>query len=436
MKQSSFPTKFSLILMLLVFMCGCNSKSQLSPATALEPSPTIVYTDTPIPTDTTRPSVTPSPIPTDTPTVTLTPTETLTPTPSPTPLGGGSGYLMMFENLNVVKVSLHEKSDIETIVASEKITSEFGIKDISSQWTGDISLQGNIAAFWNCSTYWCDTERGLFYLFTTDFKHKTSFELPGYPYFLGWSADQDRLLAYIGSTMANDVYLIKTGDAGFGEMIRLGQFYFATWSADKQTIFAQRGGTVYEFDKDGQELRKLPCLDADACMYAPSPDGKRFASPPREIFYGLSAPKITIFNQDFTEKKILPLIESVYAGLFLRAAWLPDNLHVLLFGTSYGQFNRRYWRMDALETMNVETGEEKAIKLDLPDDFEAFMPCDLSPDGSYLIYLGHGGRIKEQGRILLTHSYAVLVPITSDHPTIERITTTIDVRDSCPTWIR
>jgi hypothetical protein len=230
-------------------------------------TPAASPTNTPLPTEP----------PTATPTVTLTPTETKTPTPAPTPLGGGSGNLMMMVNINVINVPLDTPSNYEIIVSSDDIKSELNIKQFNSLRTDNISPAGDIVALWNCSYDPCDTERGPIYLFTTDFKNKATIEVPGYPYFQGWSANQDRLLYYLGGTMADDYYLVKTEATGFGDVIPLGRMADVVWAPDRQTLYSQKGNKVSQIDKDGKELQTWTCDFSNSCIAAPSPDGKRFA---------------------------------------------------------------------------------------------------------------------------------------------------------------
>jgi len=347
-------------------------------------------------------------------------------------LGGGSGYLMMMVSVNLVKVPLADKSDFELVLSYDEISSELGYGELSSTFTDAVSPRGDMVAFWNCSTLLCDTERGVLYLFTTDWKQKASLDVPGEPSFLGWSDNQDRLLYYLGSTMADDYYLVKTEKSGFGEVIPLGRLTAMTWSPDRKTLYAQKGSKVSQLDKNGVELQTWTCIFDNACMAAPSPDGKRFAGIQKFVASGTGNPTITISNADFSDKKTVFISED--KALILGITWLPDNQHLVVFGESYRQRLRRFLRWDYLSVINVETGEERRITLDVPEESEDFLPCGLSPDGTQLVYRGLENRIKEQGRIYFANRFARVFPIASNHPVLERMTE-FDAVESCPTWV-
>jgi len=386
-------------------------------------------TSTPNPTDTPQSTETP----TLTPTFTLTPTETQTRTPTPTALGGGSGLIRMFISVNLIELPMEDPTDFNLVISSDQIASEFNIASFSTSRTDYISPQGTLAAFWNCATEYCDTKRGNMYLFTTDFKKKASIDVAGFPNFLGLSADQDRLLYYLGSTMSDDYYLVKTKDPGFGELIPLGRMTHLTWAADGKTLYAQKGSTVYQLDKDGKELKTYECLFNNACALSPSPDGKRFAGIQKFVPTGSGNPVITISNQDFSDKKSIFLTDN--DALILSIAWMPDNQHIIVFGQTARQRVRRFWRLDYLSIINVDLETERVIKLDIPEDSEWFGPCGLTPDGTHLVYLGAGGRVKEGGRILMSGRFAQIFPIEATDPEFERITLFNDSWESCPIWI-
>jgi len=56
----------------------------------------------------------------------------------------------------------------------------------------------DMVAFWNCSSYLCDTERGVPLSVHHRLEAKGFLDVPGIPSFLGWSDNQDRLLYYLG----------------------------------------------------------------------------------------------------------------------------------------------------------------------------------------------------------------------------------------------
>jgi len=122
--------------------------------------------------------------------------------------------------------------------------------------------------------------------------------------------------------------------------------------------------------------------------------------------------------------------------LILSIKWLPDNQHILVFGETARQRTRRFWRLDYLSIIDVESGEERVIPLNIPEDSEWFGPCDLTPDGNHLVYLGAGGRVKEEGRLLMSGRFAQMFPISADSPEFERITGFDDTWESCPVWLR
>lgn len=427
--------KFSLIFVLILMISACKPAPGQAPAsqTVAAPAetqnvasatPVSSLTNTPVPTEP----------PTTTPTATLTPTETRTPTPALTPLGGGSGEWMMMVNINVVNMPQKSPSGFEIIVSPDDIQSEFEIKDFSSLRTDNISPKGDIIAFWNCSTKICDTKRGSMYLFTTDFKNKAIIEVNGLPLFLGYSANQDRMLYYLTSTMADDYYLVKTEPTGFGEVTHLGRLADMVWSSDRQTLYSQKGNVVTQLDKDGKELQKWTCDFSNSCIGAPSPDGKRFAGIKKFVPTSGSNPIITISNQDFTGKKSIFLKDD--HALILYLMWLPDNQHIMVAGMSSRQGNRRFWRMDYLSMIDVESGEEQVIDLQIPDDVEEFVPCGLSPDSQHMIYLSTGGRVTKEGRIYMSGRFAMMFPIMTDGtPELKRMSDFQDAWESCPVWL-
>jgi hypothetical protein len=425
--------KLSLLLVLMFVVCSCKpapeqvSQNPTAPAAAKQSiasaTPVSSPTNTPVPTEAA----------TATATVTLTPTVTPTPTPAPTALGGGSGELMMMVNMNVVNIPMKSPSDFEIIIPNEDIMSEFEIKALSSRRNDAISPQGDIVAVWNCKYNPCNTERGSIYLFTTDFKNKATFEVPGSPSFIGWSADQDRLLYYLGSTMSDDYYLVKTGLDGFGEVIPLGRMSSVVWAPDRQTLYAQKGSTVYQYDRDGKELQKWTCKFGNACAYAPAPDGKRFAGIQKFVPTGQGNPVITISNQDFSDKKTIFISDD--HALILAIIWMKDNQHILVFGRSSRENNRRFGRYDYLSMIDVDTGEEQVIDLKVPEDAEWFYPCDLSPDGKHLVYLSVGGRVKEQGEIRFSGRFAMMFPVGPGTTELKRMTDFAEAWESCPVWL-
>jgi len=420
-----------IFLILALVLSGC-SKTPASPspiAEAATNTPLPPATATPLPTDTPQPTATPTQIPTITPT----PTITLTPTPRPTPFGGSSGYIMTMVSGNVVKMSIDDPADYEVVVSYDDMMSNLDIKTLSTLRNDIISHTGDLVAFWNCATEYCDTKRGPLYLFSPDFKKKAVVDVPGYPSFLGWSADHDRLLYYLGSTMADDVYLIKTKDPGFGEVIKIGHLNDVAWSPDGQTIYAQTGGTVYQYDKDGKELQKQECKFNNACMHALSPDGQRFAAIQKYVSTTTGNAVINITHPDFIDKKTLYISDA--HALILDLKWLPDNQHIVVIGESAKQRIRRFWRLDYLSVINVDTGEERLITLNIPEDSENFTFCGLTPDGTHVAYLSTGGRVKEEGRILMSGRYVMVVPILSDTPELVRLTQFKNAWESCPTWL-
>ena len=361
------------------------------------------------------------------------PTVTRTPTPRATPFGGSTGYIMTMVNMNVVKMSLKDPSDYELLVSYDEIMSNLDIKKLSTTRNDFISHTGDLVAFWNCASEYCDTERGTLYLFTPDFKKKAAVDVPGYPSFMGWSADHARLLYYLESTMADDVYIIKTKDPGFGEIIKLGRINDAAWSPDGQTIYTQKGGTVHQYDKDGKEIQKQECNFNNACMHALSPDGTHFAAIQKYVPTTAGNPVINITHPDFIDKQSIFISDD--HALILSLMWLPDNQHIVVIGVSARQRTRRFWRLDYLSVINVETGKERLIELNIPEDSENFSFCGLTPDGTHLAYLSTGGRVKEQGRILMSGRYIMLLPIGSEKPELIRVTEFNDAWESCPAWL-
>ena len=426
--------KISLIIIFVLLLSACGPTPEqagtgqtAAPAETLsvasltpEPSPT----DTPVPTEP----------PTETPTITLTPTVTRTPTPKATSMGGGSGELLMMVNINVVNVPMKKPSDFEIIVPQDDIVSEFDIKDFSTMRNDNISPNGDIVAVWNCKSQHCDTEQGPMYLFTTDFKHKATIDVKGYPSFLGYSANQDRMLYYLGGTLSDDYYLVKTEPTAFGEVISLGRLANVVWSTDRETIYKQKGNVVTQLDKDGNELKNWKCDFSNSCISAPSPDGKRFAGIKKFVPTSGSNPIITVSNQDFTDKKSFFLKDD--HALILYLMWLPDSQHLLVAGMSSRQSNRRFWRMDFLSMIDVESGEEQVMALQVPEDAESFFPCGLSPDSQHLVYLSIGGRVKEGGRILMSGRFAMIFPVTTEGtPELTRMTDFNEAWESCPVWL-
>ena len=336
-------------------------------------------------------------------------------------------------NVNVVNVPMKSPSEFEIVVSNDDIVSEFDIKDFSSYHDDAIAPNGEIVAIWNCSTSQCDTKRGSMYLFTNDFKNKATIVVPGDPTFIGWSANQDRMLYYLGSTMSDDYYLVKTQKEGFGEVIPLGRMSSVVWAPDHQSLYAQKGDTVYLYDRDGKEMQKWTCKFNNACAYAPAPDGKRFAGIQKFIPTGQGNPVITISNQDFSDKKTI--FTSDKHALILGIYWLPDNQHILVYGISSKQTNRRFWRLDYLSMINVDSGEEQKIDMQVPEDAKSYYPCGLSPDGTHMVYLSVGGRVKEKGRIYFSGRFAMMFPVAPGTPELERMTDFTDAWESCPVWL-
>ena len=423
---------FYTFLILVVALCGCSKPlpeptpaAQAASATPLPPTntPTLKPTNTPTPTFT----------PTDTPTRTPTPTITLTPTPRATPFGGGDGSVVTMISLNVVKLSLKDPSDFDLLADYDAIVQNLGITKFSSLRNDAVSHEGDLVAFWNCATQYCDTERGTLYLFSPNFKQKTSVEVPGYPVFMGWSAEHDRLLYYLGSTMADDYYIIKTKDPGFGEVIKLGRLSDAAWSPDGQTIYTQTGGKITEYDKDGKELHQHECNFNNACMHALSPDGAHFAAIQRHVASSNSNAIVNITHPDFADKTSLRLKND--HAVILNVLWLPDSRHIVVIGESAKQYNRRFWRLDYLSVIDVETGEERVIELDIPEDSEGFSFCGMTPDGNNLVYTYTGGRVKQGGRLLLSGRYVMLLPLNDADPELVRLTEFDETWESCPAWV-
>jgi hypothetical protein len=425
--------KLSLLLVLMFLVCSCNAApEQVSQNPTSSPADTqIVASSTPAASPTNTPV--PTDPPTATPTVTLTPTETRTPTPAPTALGGGKGELMMMVSINVVSVPLDSPSEFEIVVTSDDIASEFEIAQFNGLRSDSISPEGDTVALWNCATDPCDTERGPMYLFSTDFKNKATVEVRGYPYFLGWSANQDRLLYYLGSTMSDDYYMVKTTAAGFGEVIPLGRMTDVVWAPDQQTLYAQKGNKVTQLDKDGQVLQTWTCDFSNSCISYPSPDEKRFAGIKKFVPTSGSNSLITISNQDFTDKKSIFI--SDHNAYIVRIIWLADNQHILVIGRSSREWNRKYARYDYLSMIDVNSGEEQKIELEVPQDAESFGPCGLSPDSQHLVYLSMGGRVKEEGRIKFSGRFAMMFPVASGTPALTRMTDFTDAWESCPVWL-
>jgi hypothetical protein len=71
----------------------------------------------------------------------------------------------------------------------------------------------------------------------------------------------------------------------------------------------------------------------------------------------------------------------------------------------------------------------------VPYDAESFTPCNISPDGSYFVYLQAGGRVKKEGYILMSGRYALIFPVDSDNPELERMTVFEESWESCPVWL-
>jgi hypothetical protein len=425
--------KLFLFCLLAIWLTACATVPP-SPKPGVQVTAEVINTSTPLPTTT----PTSTPLPTETPTLTPTftsipPTETQTPTPAPTPLGGGSGKIRMFINMNIVEFPVNDVEKISLVMPVDKLVSEFEIPDFSTTRTDYISPDGELAAVWNCASEHCDTQRGSLYLFTVDWRNKATIDIAGYPVFYGVSADGTRLLYYLESTMSNDFYLVKTNPENFGEVIKLGRMTDVAWAADGQTLFAQKGSKVSQLDLDGNELTTYECNFINDCILAQSPDGKRFAGIQKFVPTGVGNPVITISNQDFSEKKSIFISED--KALILSIQWLPDNQHIVVFGETARQRTRRFWRLDYLSIIDVENGEERVIPLNIPEDSEWFGFCSLTPDGNHLIYLGAGGRVKEEGRIMMSGRFAQMFPISADSPEFERITGFDDTWESCPVWL-
>jgi hypothetical protein len=267
----------------------------------------------------------------------------------------------------------------------------------------------------------------------TNFKKKAAFEVPGVPYYIGWSPDQSRLLYYLGSTMADDYYLLNTSEAGFGEVIKLGRLVDVAWAPDGKTLYGQTGAKVTQYDLDGKELATWTCNFNNDCMHALSPDGKRFAGIQKHIPTTQGNPTIVISNPDFTDKKTLRISED--KALILSLDWLPDNRHVVIVGQSAKQRTHRFWRLDYLSILDVDTGEERVIDLNIADEWENFAYCGLTPDGNHAVYAAVGGRVKEQGRILMSGRMILAYPLWEDDAEFVRLTDFEDAWESCPTWL-
>jgi len=423
--------KISCLLFIVFIFSACSSG-----ATPSETLPNITeeiavasVTFTPIPSETPTPTETP----TITPTFTPEPTETPTPTITPTSIAGGSGYLQMMVDMNILRFPIEESSEFETIVSFSDFIIELGISEISSRRNSSLSPDGNIAAFWNCDYKYCDTVRGKLYVFATDFDKIASIEVPGAPSFLGWSANQDRLLYYLSSSMADDFYLVKTQGDDFGEVIDMGRMTSMSWAPDRETLYMQKGDKVTHIDKDGAEIEQWTCNFNNACMLSPSPDGNRFAGIQKFVPTYQGNPVITISNQDFSDKQTVFISDD--KALILGIDWLPDNQHIVVYGMTARQRIRRFWRLDYLSVINLDSGEERVIELEIPEDSEYFGPCGLTPDSTHLVYLDVGGRVKEAGRIFMSGRYAVLIPLDSDAPEIIRITDFEESWESCPVWL-
>lgn len=389
--------------------------------TALEPTqePTLV------PTYTATSTLIPSP--------TLTPTITPTFTPAPTQLGGESGGLVMFNNLNVLKFPLDGKSEIKILVAYSDLVSRLEIAEMSTLFADTVSPHGDIAVVWNCAAKICDTYRGMLYVFSIDNEEKAQVEVDGYPYFVGWSKNQDRLLFYLHSSTASEYYLLKTNSANFGELLDLGWMSDISWAYDNETLYAQKGGTVYHLDKDGNELERFPCQFNNACMHAQSPDGQHFAGIQKYVPTNRGNPVITITNNDFTEKKSVFISDD--NALILEVSWLADSRHIVVMGITSKQGNRRMARYDYLSLIDTETGVEQVVELEVPEDSESFRPCGLTPDRKNMVYIGLGGRVKSEGRILWSSRFAQIIPLVPEIGRLSRITNLENVWESCPVWL-
>jgi len=429
--------KMYFLLILVLVIGGCakvpqTGEQQLQVTVSEQVQPPI---ELPSATATQNPTDTPPPTSTatSTPTITPTPTTTLTPTPASTPFGGGNGKVSMMVNINVVEVSLDENSDFDIIVPFDTLLEELKIEQLSSYRTDSVSPKGDLVAFWNCATEYCDTERGTLYLFNTNFNKTAEIDVPGVPYFIGWSPDESRLLYYLGSTMADDYYLVKTQDPGFGELIKLGRLVDVAWGPDGQTLYGQTGGKVFQYDTDGEELKTWTCNFNNDCMHDLSPDGKRFAGIQKHVPTGQGNPTIVISNTEFTDKKTIRISED--KALIIYLAWLPDNRHVVLVGESAKQRTRRFYRLDYLSILDVDTGEERSINLSIADDVENFTFCGLTPDGMHAVYLAVGGRVKEQGRLLMSGRTVMLHPLWEENAELVRLTDFEDVWESCPSWL-
>jgi hypothetical protein len=233
--------------------------------------------------------------------------------------------------------------------------------------------------------------------------------------------------------MADDYYLVKTEADGFGDVIPLGRINSVVWSPDRQTLYAQKGSTVYHYDRDGKELQNWTCNFGNACAYAPSPDGKHFAGIQKFVPTGLGNPAITIANPDFSDEKTI-FISDRHA-LILGILWLSDNQHILVYGMSSKQGNRRFWRLDYLSMIDVDSGEEQKIDMQIPPDAESYFPCGLSPDGVHMVYLAIGGRVKQGGRIYFSGRFAEMFPVAPGSPELKRMTNFTEAWESCPIWL-
>jgi hypothetical protein len=96
---------------------------------------------------------------------------------------------------------------------------------------------------------------------------------------------------------------------------------------------------------------------------------------------------------------------------------------------------RRFWRLDYLSIIDTNTGEERVIQLEIPEDSENFAFCGLTPDGTHLVYISAGGRVKEGGRIYMNGRYIMLLPIDGSSPELMRLTNFKDAWESCPAWL-
>jgi Tol biopolymer transport system component len=218
-----------------------------------------------------------------------------------------------------------------------------------------------------------------------------------------------------------------------GDVIHLGRLNDVAWAPDRATLYTQSGSKVSLVDLDGNELESFSCIFNNACMHAPSPDGKRFAGIQKFVPTNQGNPVITISNHDFTEKESIFISEN--KALILSVTWLQDNRHLVVYGMTAKQRTRRFWRLDYLSVIDTETGEERRINLNVPDDAESFSPCGLSPDENYFVYLQAGGRVKQEGYILMSGRYALSFPLDSDDPEFNRMSILEDAWESCPVWL-